>query len=117
MNDRSRRVIDLLDAVGRETAFKLLVALGMGERRLGDLTLLVASPADAVRGHLDRLRLRRLVACRREEGVELYRLADPVVMDFLRMADRLVRMLQTEGVTPPKEITSSAVVSKSAAGK
>ncbi len=74
-----RPIADYLLALADATRLRLVLALSRGERSVAGLADEVGADRDRASRHLAVLRRAGLVACRRERGLVLYRLASPDV--------------------------------------
>ncbi|RPF28498.1 ArsR/SmtB family transcription factor [Georgenia muralis] len=94
------------------TRVRLVLALGDGERSVGELAATVGKAPSAVSQHLAKLRLARIVAARHEGTRVLYRLLDEhahsLVTDALHQAEHSIggtpRHHQVSAVRPAQQV-------------
>lgn len=83
------RQLRLLKCVADETRFKILLALKDGERCVCEIIKELGMEQSLVSHHLQAMRGCKLVKFRREGKKKMYRLADPVILEFLADLERL----------------------------
>jgi DNA-binding transcriptional ArsR family regulator len=76
--------------LGDATRMRILDALGTGERSVGELVELLGEPQPKVSSHLACLRWCGFVDSRREYRTVYYRVADPRVLEIVRLARGLL---------------------------
>ena len=76
--------------LGDATRMRILDALAAGERSVGELVELLGEPQPKVSNHLACLRWCGFVDSRREYRTVYYRIADPRVLELVRLARALL---------------------------